>query len=114
MNCLLLIQLGGNGAWIENKQHSLTFHYRSVPPGEHDAYRLRATSIIESYGFIPNQAHMAIEAKPPVQWNKGEAALHILRQEFGNDWADKVKVIWAGDDTTDEDAMKVHTFSTRN
>lgn len=33
--------------------------------------------------------------------------MHILRQEFGNDWADKVKVIWAGDDTTDEDAMKV-------
>lgn len=53
---------------------------------------------------------MAIEAKPAVQWNKGEAALHILRQEFGNDWSEKVKVIFAGDDTTDEDAMKVWFF----
>lgn len=53
---------------------------------------------------------MAIEAKPAVQWNKGEAALHILRQEFGNDWTEKVKVIFAGDDTTDEDAMKVFLF----
>lgn len=103
-NC---IQLGGNEAWIENKQHSVTFHYRGVPQSEHDAYKLRAKTIIESYGFIPNQAHMAIEAKPAVQWNKGEAALHILREEFGNNWANKVKVIFAGDDTTDEDAMKV-------
>lgn len=53
---------------------------------------------------------MAIEAKPPVQWNKGEAALHILRREFGDDWPDKVKVIFAGDDTTDEDAMRVSSM----
>lgn len=99
--------MGGNGAWIENKLHSLTFHYRSVPANEHDAYKLRATQIIESYGFLANQAHMAVEAKPPVQWNKGEAALLILRRAFGDDWSDKVKVIFAGDDTTDEDAMKV-------
>lgn len=37
----------------------------------------------------------------------GEAALYILREEFGNNWAEKVKVIFAGDDTTDEDAMRV-------
>lgn len=54
---------------------------------------------------------MAIEAKPAVLWNKGEAALHILRQEYGNDWANKVKVIFAGDDTTDEDAMKVFSLN---
>lgn len=38
----------------------------------------------------------------------GEAALYILREEFGENWAEKVKVIFAGDDTTDEDAMKVN------
>lgn len=40
----------------------------------------------------------------------GEAALYILREEFGNDWPEKVKVVFAGDDTTDEDAMKVITI----
>lgn len=30
----------------------------------------------------------------------------ILREEFGDDWSDKVKVFFAGDDTTDEDAMR--------
>lgn len=38
----------------------------------------------------------------------GEAALYILREEFGENWPEKVKVIFAGDDTTDEDAMKVN------
>lgn len=38
----------------------------------------------------------------------GEAALYILREEFGDNWPEKVKVIFAGDDTTDEDAMKVN------
>lgn len=37
----------------------------------------------------------------------GEAALYILREEFGDNWAERVKVIFAGDDTTDEDAMRV-------
>lgn len=39
----------------------------------------------------------------------GEAALYILREEFGDNWPEKVKVIFAGDDTTDEDAMKVES-----
>ena len=46
------------------------------------------------------------EAKPPVKWDKGEAALYILKNAFGTEWSDKVKVIFAGDDLTDEDAMK--------
>lgn len=37
----------------------------------------------------------------------GEASLYILSQVFGDDWDKKIKVIFAGDDTTDEDAMKV-------
>lgn len=99
--------MASNGAWIENKQHSLTFHYLDVPVIDQDSYKLIASNIIERYGYIPNQAHSAIEARPPVQWNKGEAALYILREEFGVNWSEKVKVIFAGDDTTDEDAMKV-------
>lgn len=36
----------------------------------------------------------------------GKAALYILNEEFGRDWKNKVKVVFIGDDTTDEDAMQ--------
>lgn len=98
---------------MENKKHSLTFHYRDVPENDQAYYKDSAKRIIETYGFIGNQAHAAVEAKPPVVWNKGEAAKYILREKFGEDWADSVKVIFAGDDTTDEDAMKV-SYKTLN
>lgn len=63
--------MGNNGAWVENKKQSLTFHYRDVPEADQPTYKARATSIIESYGYVANPAHAAVEAKPPVVWNKG-------------------------------------------
>ncbi|XP_059618854.1 uncharacterized protein LOC132263214 isoform X2 [Phlebotomus argentipes] len=96
-----------DGAWVENKKASLTFHYRNVPANLHGALKEDVRKTVESFGFRANQAHMAIEAKPPVEWNKGKAALYILQNKFGNDWASKAKVFFAGDDTTDEDAMMV-------
>lgn len=129
----LILQLCKNGAWLENKTHSLTFHYRDVPIEEHVALNQQVIEIVEAHGFVANRGHCSTEAKPPVQWNKGnlnekinfirrkkktflnykifvkgEAALYILRKLFGNDWENSVKVIFAGDDTTDEDAMKVN------
>ncbi|GAB0099300.1 Trehalose 6-phosphate phosphatase [Sergentomyia squamirostris] len=95
-----------DGAWVENKGASLTFHYRSVPENQQDRLKHDVIKLIEDFGFRANQAHMAIEAKPPVEWNKGKAALFILQNKFGEDWNEKVKVLFAGDDTTDEDAMK--------
>ena len=38
-------------------------------------------------------------------WDKGRASLSILRTAFGVDWAERIRIIYAGDDTTDEDAI---------
>uniref|UniRef100_A0A8D8UTB4 Zinc finger protein 300 n=1 Tax=Cacopsylla melanoneura TaxID=428564 RepID=A0A8D8UTB4_9HEMI len=65
-----------------------------------------ATKLIESAGFKAGKAHCAIEAKPPVQWNKGRASIYILRTAFGLDWSERIKIIYVGDDVTDEDAME--------
>ena len=35
------------------------------------------------------------EAKPPVQWNKGHAAIYILRAAFGVDWSDRNRMVIA-------------------
>ncbi|KAH8321197.1 hypothetical protein KR059_001758 [Drosophila kikkawai] len=96
-----------NGAWVEDKRVSLTYHYRDTPVELKDEQKQLAAEICQKYGFRANQAHEAIEAKPPVNWNKGEAALYILKQKFGENWAQEVSVVFAGDDTTDEDAMRV-------
>ncbi|XP_073820901.1 uncharacterized protein isoform X1 [Musca autumnalis] len=96
-----------NNAWVEDKRVSLTYHYRDTPLDIKEPQKQVAIKIIEAHGFRANQAHEAIEAKPPVNWHKGEAALFILKHKFGENWADNIKVIFAGDDTTDEDAMKL-------
>lgn len=96
-----------NGAWVEDKHVSLTYHYRDTPVELKDELKTLAAEICQQHGFRPNQAHEAIEAKPPVNWNKGEAALYILKSKFGADWVQEVLVVFAGDDTTDEDAMRV-------
>jgi len=92
---------------VENKGILLTFHYREVPVDDRAELTSLAQQLIEEAGFKAVPAHCAIEAKPPVQWNKGRASLYILRTIFGLDWSERVRIIYAGDDTTDEDAMQV-------
>lgn len=86
---------------------SLTFHFRQTPEELHEEIKNKATEIIKKHGYNDNQAHLAIEAKPPVEWNKGFAAEYILKHSFGENWREDIKVIFAGDDTTDEDIMNV-------
>ncbi|XP_037902817.1 probable trehalose-phosphate phosphatase 2 isoform X2 [Hermetia illucens] len=95
------------GAWVEDKKVSLTFHYRDAAANITPELLRNVTKTIESYGFRANQAISAIEAKPPINWNKGEAALLLLRKNFGEDWKHAIKTIAVGDDTTDEDLMKI-------
>lgn len=70
------MQLCRDGAWVENKGPLLTFHYRDTPTELRADMVAKATSLIESFGFKPFDANCAIEAKPPVQWNKGKRTLH--------------------------------------
>ncbi|XP_034473463.1 trehalose-phosphate phosphatase [Drosophila innubila] len=100
-------KLEKNGAWVEDKRVSVTYHYQGTPDELKDEQRQLAVQICQRHGFRANQAHEAIEAKPPVNWNKGEAALYILKNQFGDNWSEEVRVVFAGDDTTDEDVMRV-------
>lgn len=50
----------------------LTFHYRETPPELRPYLMEKARSLIIKYGFKPVEANCAIEAKPPVSWNKGK------------------------------------------
>ncbi|XP_076037355.1 uncharacterized protein LOC143022854 [Oratosquilla oratoria] len=94
-----------DGAWMEDKGATLTFHYREVPPEKRKEIVECAKKIFEDVGISIHKSHMAFEARPPVTWDKGRAAIYILRTLFGLDWCDRISTIFAGDDKTDEDAM---------
>ncbi|KAK2709566.1 uncharacterized protein LOC136027250 isoform X2 [Artemia franciscana] len=96
-----------DGAWVENKGFSMTWHYRSTPEEKRAPLIATAKSLIESYGFHCVTAHCALEARPPIPWDKGLAVVYILRTAFGYDWNERVRIIYAGDDRTDEDALHI-------
>lgn len=98
-----------HGAWIENKGALLTYHYRAVPStiaDRRDALVRRAVQLFLEHGCHPHHTQMAIEARPPVPWSLGRASLYILRTTYGVDWPERVRIVYAGDDDADEDAME--------
>jgi trehalose 6-phosphate synthase/phosphatase len=95
-----------DGAWTEAKGPTLTFHYRAVPENRRAEIVEEVRSIINSAGYQARSAHCAVEARPPIGWDKGRAVLHILRSRYGPSWSEEVRVIYVGDDQTDEDAFR--------
>ncbi|XP_056642660.1 uncharacterized protein LOC130898206 isoform X2 [Diorhabda carinulata] len=95
-----------DGAWVENKGALLTFHFRETPVQLRPALEKQAIELISEAGFNADIAHCAVEARPPVEWNKGRASIYILRTAFGVDWSERIRIIYVGDDQTDEDAMQ--------
>lgn len=79
--------------------------FRESPEDVRDDLVVRAREMIESHGFKCFPALCALEAKPPVEWDKGRAAIYILRTAFGVDWSERIRIIFAGDDVSDEDAI---------
>ncbi|XP_055326284.1 trehalose-phosphate phosphatase-like [Sitodiplosis mosellana] len=94
-------------AWVEDKNISLVFHYRFVPEHLQEAMIADVSELVRKYGYNPVPAHAAIEIKPPVVWSKGHAALLILNEIYGSGWEKNIRVIFLGDDTSDEDVMKM-------
>jgi trehalose 6-phosphate synthase/phosphatase len=99
--------LAEQGAWTERKQATLTVHYRHVDPARREAVIERARTLIIGAGFQPRDGIDTVEARPPIGWDKGQAVLHILRQRYGPAWSEHARIIYLGDDQTDEDAFRV-------
>jgi trehalose 6-phosphate synthase/phosphatase len=101
-----LEKLAVDGAWTEAKGPTLTYHYRAVPESARAALIDEARALIRAAGYQDRDAHCAVEARPPIGWDKGRAVLHILRARYGPSWSEHVRVIYVGDDQTDEDAFR--------
>jgi len=102
-----LKQISEHGSWLEDKITGITFHFREVSEEHVENIVQKARLCFKEADIAPYPSHKAFEARPPVDsWNKGRAAIYILRTLFGVDWCDRISTIFAGDDNTDEDAMK--------
>jgi len=101
-----LDQIASDGAWTERKGPTLTFHYRGVAEALRPRLIAVAHKIVREAGYQLRDAHCAVEARPPIGWDKGRAVLHILRERYGPAWSESVRVIYVGDDQTDEDAFR--------
>jgi trehalose 6-phosphate synthase/phosphatase len=94
------------GVWVERKGASLTVHFREAELERHAEIAERVRAEILQAGFQPRDAHCAVEARPPIGWDKGHAVLHVLRSRYGPAWSEEMRVIYMGDDETDEDAFR--------
>src|SRR5690606_215725 len=65
------------GVWVEAKGASLTLHFRQANPTLHRAIAARAREIVREAGFQARDALCAVEARPPIGWDKGHAVLHV-------------------------------------
>lgn len=86
------------------------YHYANVSLNIREKVLAEITTHVIQHGYIPVPSHGSIEIKPPVVWSKGHAAVLILNDFYGKNWDENVHVIFMGDDTSDEDAMKVCHF----
>lgn len=94
------------GLWVERKGATVTVHVRQVAEGERRPAERRVAAIMRRHGLRVTLGKMIVEGRPPVEWNKGYAVLHVLAARHGVDWVSKVRALYVGDDVTDEDAFR--------
>lgn len=92
------------GALLEDKGATLSIHYRLA--GERDVPRLAAEveALAAASGLRVTHGRKVVEVRPPIAVDKGTAVLGLARQLGAG--APAASVVFAGDDTTDEDAMR--------
>jgi trehalose 6-phosphate synthase/phosphatase len=101
-----LAELCPPGCWVEDKSASLTVHFRNGDPAHQAELATRAKDVTREAGFQARDALCAVEIRPPTDWDKGDAVLHVLRSLHGRAWSESVEAVYVGDDETDEDAFR--------
>lgn len=94
--------LAPNGMWVEDKEATLSVHYRQTadPQTVYEQYRPRVVKIAEQTGLRFFEGRLIFELRPPVEAHKGTAFMSLV-EEYALDTA-----VFLGDDVTDIDAMK--------
>ncbi len=99
------------GIWLEDKEIILAVHFRLAGVKGSSLAKKIFMNVCQSYLRCQRISIMegkkVLEIRPPIKWDKGEAALWILskwQQQLGKD---RIVTIYIGDDLTDEDAFRI-------
>lgn len=98
------------GILVEDKGLTLSVHYRLVEGKKNEqliksiVHKITKPYIVRKE-IKTGEGKKVIEIKPPVEWDKGKAALWLLGREQFASGQGKVFPICIGDDMTDEDAF---------
>jgi trehalose 6-phosphate phosphatase len=93
------------GAWVEDKGHSLSVHYRQTPPERvPDVEAAVDGALADAPRLRKHLGKMVFEIRPRIDWDKGRAVLWLL--EALDLEGDEVLPFYVGDDVTDEDAFR--------
>lgn len=90
------------GALVEDKRWTLSVHYRNVAR-DVDALISRVRGVAAEHGLRVTEGKKVIELRPPIDIDKGTAALEFVRQQGA---IPNGSALYAGDDRTDEDAFR--------
>ena len=99
------------GMWVEDKGATISIHYRVVVPERHASCKRVLQKIIRIYQINKDVRAVwgkkVLELRPPIEWDKGKAALWLLKSFQTSMGTENVLPVYLGDDTTDEDAFRV-------
>ena len=94
-----------HGAWVEHKNLLVAWHYRGVDKSMKSKLMIKAKEIYAKHKFEVLTVSKRFENVPPMGWDRGDSAIHILKWMFGLDWEERVKVVYVGDSAADEFAI---------
>jgi len=93
------------GAWVEDKTHSLSVHYRQTPDERAGEVEAAVDRVLEERPRLrKHYGKKVLEVRPRVEWDKGRAVLWLL-EALGLE-GEAVLPLYLGDDVTDEDAFR--------
>ena len=100
-----------NGILLEDKEFSICIHYRLVNKKNISVVNDVINDVISLYeknkAIKTKHGKKVLEIMTPVKWDKGKAALRILRKQRDLLKKKEVFPVYFGDDKTDEDAFNV-------
>lgn len=95
---------GMRGVIIENKRITLSVHWRLADASTGPTLRVAVDEVAESLDLRVTEGKRIFEIRPPARIDKGTAVLALAEHLTGG--RDDAAWVFAGDDLTDEDAVR--------